>query len=216
MSIQSEADEEEFQIDLEDAVKELKQMFPQTQDDIILSTLMKSGKKKILFLQFPSKKFFQKKISFFLNSQKYFQEMSIDDTIQKLLKRSRLEEKKMALKAGEDVDDISEISSKVYSDEDGENEYVNKIRREFFGDDIEKIDKLRKKTQAKKLMEKSPKDVKREARLEYLCNLPASEYIFPFMEQYDSHSLMPPEYFQFTITGHSVISFHDFSFKKYF
>lgn len=36
-------DQSELEIDLKEAVSHLKQMFPKTEDDVILSTLMKSG-----------------------------------------------------------------------------------------------------------------------------------------------------------------------------
>lgn len=134
-------------------------------------------------------------------------DMYIDEAAEKLIKRSRLLEKKRKLEAGEDVDNISEISSKVYENEEEEEKNVERVRREFFGMELERVNKLRKEAQARRIREVSHEEELRNAKLKYLCSLPAASYKFPFYNDYDSQNLVLPEHFQLNMTGHSVSEF---------
>lgn len=131
--------------------------------------------------------------------------MSIDDTIQKLLKKSKVEEKKKALERGEDMDNISNVSSKVYEEDNKEEgDYVEMVRRAFFAEDYESLNRKRKEDRVKKLKGKDPEEEEREILLSYLCNMPPPTYKFPFYHDVQTQNTVPPEYFQLSITGHSV------------
>jgi hypothetical protein len=189
-SYEQEGEEEDVhEIEIEDAVKELKVMFPDVDDDIILNALMVNSK-----FQLPTEECLT------------ILDMSLEETIDDLIKRT----KKMKVYNPEEA---SKQSSKVYDelDEDQE-EMINKTRSEFFGTSIHRVNLLRdrQKEERKKLQYKISEDEISDkiwkARLKYACTMPPPEYKFSQKVDFQSSNNILADYFQIGITGHDVSS----------